>query len=102
MAYWIIFIKNLLLKIKYIKRILKTVYYNKMKKMMFKMLLPLAFSVFLFASCDVRKKDKIAVMPQEEIKDPTTVQMIDSVYDFGSVNEGQMVEHSYQFKNTGT
>ena len=39
-------------------------------------------------------------MPQE-IKDPTTVQMIDSVYDFGQYDEGEIVEYSYQFKNTG-
>lgn len=56
----------------------------------------------LFAGCDVRKKDKKAVMPvPKEIRDPTTVQIIDSVYDFGKVSEGEVVEYSYRFKNTG-
>ena len=56
----------------------------------------------LFAGCDVRKKDKKAVMPAaKEIKDPTTVQMIDSIYDFGKVTEGEIVEYSYRFKNAG-
>ena len=58
----------------------------------------------LFASCDVRKKDKQAsILPaQQEVKDPTTVEMIDSIYDFGKVAEGEIVEYSYRFKNTGT
>lgn len=57
----------------------------------------------IFTSCDVRKKDKqahIASVPKE-IKDPTTVQMIDTIYDFGKVTEGEVVEYSYRFKNVG-
>ena len=58
----------------------------------------------LLGSCDVRKKDKIATPPpiKRDIKDPTTVQVIDSVYDFGTVKEGDVVEYSFKFKNTGT
>ncbi len=59
----------------------------------------------LLTSCDVRKKDKQATVPvqqPQEMKDPTTVQIIDSVYDFGKVAEGEIVEFSYRFKNTGT
>ena len=55
-------------------------------------------------SCDVRKKDKQAAIPAalpQEIKDPTTVQVIDTVYDFGTTNEGDIVQYSYRFKNTG-
>lgn len=58
----------------------------------------------LLSSCDVRKKDKQAAINsqvQQEMKDPTTVQMIDSIYDFGKVAEGEMVEYSYRFKNIG-
>jgi hypothetical protein len=56
----------------------------------------------MFTGCDVRKKDKKAVMPlQKEITDPTTVQVIDSVYDFGKISEGEVVEYSYRFKNIG-
>ena len=50
-----------------------------------------------------KKKDKqatIATTPAE-VKDPTSIQLIDSVYDFGKVTEGEIVEYSYRFKNTG-
>lgn len=70
----------------------------------------------IFASCDVRRNDKIAddSLAKEEkqkkvqkenleiaLKDSTTVQLIDSVYDFGKVKEGELVTHSFTFKNTG-
>ena len=56
----------------------------------------------LLTGCDVRKKDKIAgPMQPQEIKDPTTVQVIDSMYDFGNVAEGEIIEYNYRFKNTG-
>ena len=59
----------------------------------------------LFVSCDVRKKDTKAningVEQQAPAKDPTTVQIIDSAYNFGQVTEGDIVEYSYRFKNTG-
>ena len=57
----------------------------------------------IFTGCDVRKKDKIAQPNtiKQEIEDPTTVQIIDSVYDFGQTKEGEIVEYSYRFKNTG-
>lgn len=57
-------------------------------------------------SCDVRRKDKIAddASTQKELalKDSTTVQIIDSVYNFGKVTDGEKVEYSYRFKNTGS
>ncbi len=63
----------------------------------------------LLASCDVRRKDTLS--PQLSAKDsaakaqamatPTSVQMIDSAYNFGKVTEGEVVEYSYRFKNTG-
>ena len=59
-------------------------------------------SAFLY-SCDIRDKDKqtIETVAQEEVK-PTTIQLIDSVYDFGTITEGENVEYSYRFKNTGS
>ena len=66
-----------------------------------------SLTVFLM-SCDVRSKDKIDDMPatQETKMDatapPTTVQLIDSVYNFGKVAEGEVVEFSYRFKNSGS
>jgi Protein of unknown function (DUF1573) len=62
-------------------------------------------TVLLLASCDVRKKDKIATTNQPTqqlvIKDPTTVQIIDSVYDFGKITEGDIVTYNFRFVNTG-
>ncbi len=56
-------------------------------------------------SCNVRHKDKIAddIETQKALalKDSTTVQIIDSVYNFGKVTDGEKVEYSYRFKNTG-
>lgn len=71
---------------------------------MFKSLFALIAFSSLLVSCDVRKKDKIAVVQNKETelpKDPTTVEIIDSVYDFGSVGEGAVVEYNYRFKNIG-
>jgi hypothetical protein len=61
------------------------------------------FCSILFG-CDIRKNDKQAAIKtaQPEIKDPTTVQVIDSVFDFGKINEGEDVEFKYRFKNTGS
>ena len=59
-----------------------------------------------FISCDVRRKDKIAddIETQKALalKDYTTVQVIDSAYNFGKVTDGEKVEYSYRFKNTGS
>lgn len=56
-------------------------------------------------SCDVRSKDKIAstnpANKQVEITDPTTVKVLDSVYDFGTIEAGKIVETSFRFVNTG-
>lgn len=65
-------------------------------------------TIALFTSCDVRKKDKESSLKdkgltqQIVIKDPTAVQIIDSVYDFGKVTDGEIVEYSFRFKNVGT
>lgn len=71
---------------------------------MFRTIILLSSFCALLASCDVRKKDQQSKVtaPPVEMKDPTTVQLIDSVYDFGKVGEGEIVEFSYRFKNTGT
>lgn len=56
-------------------------------------------------SCDNRRKDKIVddsvVQTAEALKDSTTVQVIDSLFNFGKITDGQKVETSYRFKNTG-
>lgn len=63
----------------------------------------------LITGCDVRNKDKEATaattptaaanaMPAQS----TTVQILDSVYNFGEIAEGEIVEFNFRFKNTGT
>ena len=57
-------------------------------------------------SCDVRRKDKIAdggvLAVPINLKDSTSVQIIDSVYNFGKVAEGEKVTYNFKFKNNGT
>ncbi|MEO6404930.1 MAG: DUF1573 domain-containing protein [Ferruginibacter sp.] len=71
---------------------------------MFKSTLMVFGLVSMLSGCDVRKKDQQSTMPdvlkQEVLKDPSTVQLIDSVYDFGKVTDGEVVEFNYRFKNT--
>jgi hypothetical protein len=55
----------------------------------------------ILVSCDVRKKDKTAPGMNQEVKDPTTVQIIDSLYNFGETKEGEIVQYNFRFKNTG-
>lgn len=80
---------------------------------MLKALLLTGFVSAALISCDVRTKDKIAdgnilKHPKDaESKStttnatPTSVQIIDSVFDFGKVTDGEVVEFSFRFKNTG-
>jgi hypothetical protein len=35
------------------------------------------------------------------VRDSTTVQILDSAYDFGKANEGEKVDFSFRFRNTG-
>ena len=64
--------------------------------------------VVLLSSCEIRNnktnKKKSATSATENKVDapPTSVQIIDSVYDFKKVKEGDIVEYNYRFKNTGT
>ena len=70
-----------------------------------KFLMVIVFSCVLF-SCDIRKNESTADVqaadaPVQEIKDSTTVQVIDSVYNFGKVTDGEKVEYNFRFLNTG-
>lgn len=55
--------------------------------------------------CNVRKKDKVidgtATMAEMAAQDTTTVQIIDSLYNFGTATEGEKVTYNFRFKNTG-
>lgn len=63
------------------------------------------FLICVLISCDIRntknKSDVMATNAGQQFIDSTTIQMIDSVYNFGKVTDGAMVEYSYRFRNTG-
>jgi hypothetical protein len=63
------------------------------------------FLTCLIFSCNIRstknKADVLAANSGPHFTDSTTVQMIDSVYNFGKVSDGEKVEYSYRFMNTG-
>lgn len=56
-------------------------------------------------SCDARRKDKIADDAEAQralaLKDSTSVEIIDTAYNFKQVAEGEKVIYNYRFKNTG-
>lgn len=78
---------------------------NKKINTMFKYTIISAFLLIL-VSCNIRNKKSIAkndpLTQQIIIKDPTTVQIIDSSYNFGKVADGEIVTYNYRFKNTGS
>ena len=56
-------------------------------------------------SCNIRNTKKNAdVMANrnQHFTDTTSVMIIDSVYDFGKVTDGDKVVYNYRFQNTGT
>jgi Protein of unknown function (DUF1573) len=63
------------------------------------------FLTCIIVSCNIRNTKKNAdVLTNSEaagFTDTTTVQVIDSAYNFGSVTDGDKVEYSYRFRNTG-
>ena len=62
-------------------------------------------SLIILYSCDIRRKDKIAddasMLIELAVKDSTEVRLIDSVFNYGTINEGEKVERSFKFINTG-
>ncbi|MBK8610914.1 MAG: DUF1573 domain-containing protein [Chitinophagaceae bacterium] len=71
-----------------------------MKKYMLLLLAPV-----LIVSCDNSRKDKTNKDKENQAvlaaKDSTTVQIIDSAYDYGKVTDGEKVAYNYRFKNSG-
>lgn len=56
------------------------------------------------SSCDIRRGGNIpnsVANLNKPFTDTTSVQMIDSVYDFGKAEEGTSVVYNFRFKNTG-
>ena len=60
----------------------------------------------LLISCDIRKSEKQETAnsdnQKKKLTDTTTVQIIDTTYNFNKVKEGDVVEFSYRFKNIGS
>ena len=67
----------------------------------------ICLSVLVLSGCD--KKHNIffkpgnpnAGLPASILKDTTSVQFAETEYKFGSITEGEKVEHFFTFKNTG-
>lgn len=59
----------------------------------------------ILVSCSIRNHSEdtnaVPLNKEEHFQDTTTVQMIDSVYDFGKVTDGERITYSYRFRNTG-
>ena len=59
----------------------------------------------LFFACNVRRNDKVVDDAVKQtaaaLLDTTSVQLIDSVYNFGKVAEGEKVTYNFRFKNIG-
>ncbi len=74
------------------------------KNLPMKIFLFTCFVACFFISCDVRNKDKqsMEVAESNAANTPTSVQVIDTAYDFGEIAEGEIVEFSFRFKNTGS
>ena len=57
------------------------------------------------SSCDARRNDQVmddkAIEAQALRNDSTSVRLIDSVYNFGQVQEGEKVEFHFRFVNSG-
>jgi hypothetical protein len=45
--------------------------------------------------------DEKGVTLNQQLKDSTTVTLIDSAYNFGNVKEGEKVVYNFRFKNSG-
>ncbi len=60
----------------------------------------------VLVSCDIRNKHTVDVQaaPITDIKstETTSVEIIDSVYNFGKATDGEKVEYNYKFRNSGT
>lgn len=60
---------------------------------------------FILISCNIRNNNKNGEIQALELSgsmaDTTSVQIIDSVYNFGRVTDGENVVFSFRFKNTG-
>lgn len=69
-----------------------------------KLIVFLSFGLCITA-CNIRntknKNSSQDLTTNGQFTDTTTVQIIDSVYNFGTVTDGEKVSYNYRFRNTG-
>ncbi len=69
-----------------------------------KLIIFLCFALCV-SSCNIRntknKNSSQDLTTNGQFTDTTTVQIIDSVYNFGTVTDGEKVSYNYRFRNTG-
>ena len=67
----------------------------------------LCLSGLIFSACDkdhnifFKKGNPYAGLPAAILKDTTSVQFEETEFKFGTINEGDKVEHIFKIKNTG-
>jgi hypothetical protein len=58
-----------------------------------------------FIACNARRNNKLekgnGVLSESALRDTTQVELIDSVFNFGVINEGEKVSYNFRFKNVG-
>jgi len=56
-------------------------------------------------ACNAKRNKKLdkdaAILAQIALHDTTQVELIDSLYNFGTINEGEKVSYNFRFKNIG-
>jgi hypothetical protein len=60
-----------------------------------KTLLTFVFAIFIIAGAIAQEKT-------EEVKDGPTITFTEAKHDFGDIRQGDKVEHTFEFENTGT
>lgn len=58
-----------------------------------------------FIACNARRNNKLerdnAILSKIALHDTTQVELIDSIFNFGVINEGEKVGYNFRFKNVG-
>ncbi|GHA59999.1 DUF1573 domain-containing protein [Pontibacter akesuensis] len=66
-----------------------------------KLLLSFAFAGLIAGGAVAQEKPK-ATAPQEQAKNGPAITFEETEYNFGDISQGDVVEHTFNFKNTGT
>jgi hypothetical protein len=67
-----------------------------------KLILAIALTGLLLSSCQSDKvKSENVDSSMVDPKNPPVIEFEESVYDFGTISQGEKVKHTYFFKNTG-